>query len=1264
MDMNNNIGRFTFWKERFHPENLDDWEREFGFDIANQASMVSIDWPGSHTSNIVPGKMFKESKWLKVTDSKQRHFLELNWREAKNGIIYPVIQFTSHVEGTVWFNGYEYLMELFEREGGQRLSDVHRDQIQQKRLKQEAELKAKKARAEKMLRIQEKHTIKHRANYKNRWENGEFNPELIAQHDYLVKKGITANVVAASTAMPMAIVTGREFHKSDAGIYAKQARSWLGIPMQNFMGAYVGHQRIYKDGKAHARGSDMSQAHFIIGDIQNAKQLEYVEGYATGASIYKTALSEDKGEDIAVLVCFDKRGLSRIVKHYQQKWKAKKHIVRADNDHFKWLEGKGNAGMLAALELQDQLGCQATYPKFDQVSIDCKPTDFNDLEMLGGPAITAKQLWGNQVNRLKSDKNLFEFKLQLLRLTGQQSWKKYAKAAALSGAYLVPDQLNRKTVLDAIFDAIPNMLKIKHGEKKSIAGHLSWLVNKRFKEAEATKNFTQDVLDQDNINHIKVQAVMDPRGFPVIPDTVLEMVRGLRGATILKAAHGGGKTEKVMGPLMREADNGAAMVVHRVTLANQMANELDLLHYKNLLTGWVVNDTKCVTVVNSMTQQKFQGFFEQAELLCIDEATQVLRHVMGGRDAIHAPVRAYNKLLTAARAAKKVLLADADANDSLIEFLQQARPGQMINVIEVVSPAVNLTVKYCDNVEFVFHKIIEAAKANAVTGATTQRMLVATDTKSKAESVAQGIKSVWPQARVLCVTSQSKGDDDCVRFSNDPNGEAKNIDVLIYSPVISSGVSIKDTAAKFDMHFGLFHGVVVPSDILQMIRRDRNAAEFLVGFKPNHETLQTDRDAMVRGLMSAHQLSASKLNWSESDNEIAIQKTPFDEMYLDVKISEGKARNNYSSHCLMLMAAEGWKIERVEVDKCEAAVGKSELSASKDLVTLERHELITAQETPDENQYQNLKRRELITQAEQAQITRYEIENQLGVAVEIDAIEFFDNRGLSKIRRLELLQGTQQQAEKVENWEQQREVVLTQRRLTLAKWTKLTWIFKTLGVCPQTGAGQFNVDQARAVMDGLAGNLAAIDDYNALNLGPLINGLPTCPTRFVKAIIERIVPLVNGKKVRGVQFYRINQDKFAELLGYIAARFEIGQNSLKVDTVAELHDDNYATAFAMKTPQAPVLLALPEGGECIEGIINNNSDISPQQKHLLLSLVEWLKPSTDTDQIVQETGLLEWMKMSGTLTMGNLMRLARGWVDPQALDARWGDVVPMKAEEV
>lgn len=1260
---NQRAGLVRFWKERFgEADNTCDWFNEFSFDLSSTASMVKIDWDKSNTDRFIPGKMLK-NKDVKHTDSKQRHFMELNWREARNGVRYPVVQFTSHVDGTEIWNGYAALIELYEREGGQFLSDIERDRINAERAVRQAEQDQKKAHAEKLERIAEKHKIQNRAIYHHVYQQGDFSLAAIAGHPYAIKKGMDANVLA--NVEGLAIVSKKELDKR---VGFKRERNWFAIPMQNLAGEYCGQQRIYENGfKAHATGSDMSQAHFILGDVNTAQNIDYVEGFATGTSILKTAMAEGR-DDVAIIVCFDKNGLGRIVAHYQQRFTAKTHTIRADNDHFKFLAGKGNAGLSAALELQGKLGVKVTFPTFDDVSIANEPTDFNDLEMLGGQKLMAKQLWGRGTNKLVADKNMLKNKLQHLALAGDKSWKKIANQAVAAGAMYIPDQMDRTQVMDAVMAAVPAHLDVTRPDRRQISKFLTRLVKRRFLDAAATKNFSDDVKAQPNVNYINVKAVINENGHPVIPSSVLDMVKGLRGCTILKASHGSGKTQAVMGPLMRETQNGAAMIVHRITLANQMANELDLMHYKDLDESMVYHFTKLVSCVNSIIHAKFNQFFDKNELLCIDEATQVLRHCMGGKDAIHAPVRAYNKLLKAARNADKVLLADADANDSLVQFLEQARPGEMINIIHVESPAIDLNINYCSNTEFVYEQIMKAARRKS-------RFLVATDYAKKAAELEMNIRQVWPEAKILLMTGETKGDADQLAFSNDPNVIAANYDVLIYSPVISSGVSITNEDSSFAEHFGLFHGVVVPSDILQMIRRDRNAKQFMVGFKPSHSGQAVDQENLFEGLVEAYKNSAVDMNWEESSTSIAIEKTPFDDMYLNVRNAEARSRSAYIAHALMLFAAEGWKITRMQVDEAEAEQGAEMIAMGKELFETQREELVMNTKTATEDEYKQLKKAEFVSQEQNRMMVRYEIENNLGVAVDADSIKFHYANGLVKVKRLEMIQADYEAAAKIENWEQEQQIVITQRKMTVQRWNKLQFVFKTLGLDVHTGAGDYSIEDCRKVMNHFTASDAAWNEYNALRIGPQSEQHPTCATRFVKAILERFAPVVQSKKLQGVQFYQLNEEKFSQLNYYINARSTIGQNSMIQDELAEYHDDNrdissQIAAFlaAKNTVNASNDGLCSEGGENIEYVIYNNGQISPEQKHVLLSVISWLKTSKNNNQSEQnngcEQGLWAELQAKGLTTMSNLMKIARGWLDPQCLDTRWGQIAPISLAEV
>lgn len=1279
--MSSKQGLKSFWNDRFGPTaHYHDWLSEFAHDISAAAAEVEIDWYKSRTENIQPGKLFR-NKDIAVTDRTKRHFAELNWRETRHGIRFPVIQFTTQAHGgsTVWWSGYESLCELFEREGGRIYSDAERDRQRAERLRKS---KAREAQAEKdarAARLIEKHTRQRREIYRTRYDHGIIDADKVAGHPYAQRKLITPAVVAACGDMAPRLVAGKEFHKGTGKKWRKGWRGWLAIPMSDFSGRYCGQQRIYADGsKAHARGSNMTEAHIVIGDLMTADQIDYVEGFATGSSVYKA--HQLAGRNVAVMVCFDKNGLSRCVTHYAHLYDSKRHIIRADNDHFKWLEGKGNAGVIAALELAGKLSSKkvkASRPDFEQVSHRDHPTDYNDLEVLGGLRMVVQQLSARDL-KLAPEKNMFENKLQLLALTGKNGFMTAAKRAASAGAALVPHKYDRQTIAREILKNIPLQADPSVKQLNQVKGFLSWCVKNRFDMAAATKNFSDDVLKGDNVQHLKIKADITDEGYAVIPASVLDMVRSLKGSVILKAKHGTGKTERIMGPLMREAQGGASMIVHRVSLANQMSNELDLKHYKELDFVNVNWNTHMVTCVNSVVRADFDWWWKQADLMCIDEATQVLRHVMAGQDAIHAPVKAYNRLIQAARCADKVLLADADANDSLITFLNQARPGQPIHVIELESPAPDLTVDYCDNVAFVYEQIVQTARKQS------ERILVATDSIAKAHMTAEGIKQAWPDARVLCITAETKGSPEAIEFQADPNGSAAKLDVLIYSPVISSGVSIKHAAASFDRHFGLFHGVVVPSDIMQMIRRDRGAKQFLIGLNPNHEKHQTDRDALLRGLLSAYEESRTALDWQMTEDGVTIRTTHFDEMYLDVVTAQAQSRSDYISHTLMLMAADGWKINAVAVDDVTAEIGAEHMSQDREIVKTIRHTRIHSVTTPADEEYRDLKREELRTPEQLAQMARYEIEKHLGVDVTDDAIEFLDARGLTKVKRLETLRGTSEQIAKVDNWEQSRGVVLTQRRLVTSRWQTLNKVFELLGLDKLSGEGEYSVQQARDVVAMLTNTQAAIDMYNAIRIGPQIEVAPTCATRFVKGILERLVPVVNGRKLNGVQYYRLHSDKWAELNHYAAARAAIGEHALKQDTTAELGDDNAddstaaqtmnlptadqlsaiygvatATEAALSDPaEASIHAGYSEGGEIIEHNIKHNNKISPTQQQLLLSVIEWLKAPTNSGQFIPAERPIDRLDRLGALTLPNLMRLARGLWDPDGRDARFGSIVP------
>ena len=100
------------------------------------------------------------------------------------------------------------------------------------------------------------------------------------------------------------------------------------IPIRDVRGGIAGLQRIDASGNKKIQyGSKKESNFFVIGQLKknSAPVINYVEGYATGASYF-----EDHNQP--VVVCFDAYNLSNVAKVLFEFFKESKHVFIADND--------------------------------------------------------------------------------------------------------------------------------------------------------------------------------------------------------------------------------------------------------------------------------------------------------------------------------------------------------------------------------------------------------------------------------------------------------------------------------------------------------------------------------------------------------------------------------------------------------------------------------------------------------------------------------------------------------------------------------------------------------------------------------------------------------------------------------------------------------------------------------------------------------------------------------------------------------------------
>jgi phage/plasmid primase-like uncharacterized protein len=1192
-------GLAGFYQERFgsDPYALVDY---FYDQISDAAADAYVDWSSICNAIHYNGERLKKYSKVKIkaTDAKYNGKV-MAWGDIKTArgtdklepFDYPFLTFSNNATNPSTWSGFAALVELYEREGG-KLSDARHDQWKQQQEQRRAEREARKLEDERRAREKAERIHGERMAYERAWLTGEA-ASFHYEHGEQIRQG-TVEVLGDEDGTA-AYFQAKQI--SDIASRFKMLRMrdrhgvFTAVPMHDIDGNFLGLQRLYDDKKLQGTGVKMDGAHCVFGDLETAKRRYSAEGFATGASIYLAEIEAGKGDEVAVVVTFNVDNLVKVLRAYAKRYPAWRFHNAADNDQWK----DGNAGLLAALEIHRELKHPATVPNFEAQDelFGCSaqqmtelraqnrapvvgfsaeelaafkaarkgPTDWNDYHVAFGLKATAKALRANG-NAFKSSKDWFEFCLERLPYSGKRLGEKNAMAAIAAGMMLSPIKFSYDQVVAAVFSRLPEGLDTTARFKIRSRAH--WLAKQKLQQAKQLRGFSAAALARPNVQHLKIDGVRAEHGGIILPEHMAALVESLQGVIIVRAPMGSGKTEKLIAPLMK-ASSKAAYVAHRISLLDDAAARLGVEHYKQVFAWQMPHVSHLACCVNSLTKPMFynaeeRSWFTTLETLCIDEASQVLRHTTTG--PVEGRVKVMDALIDAVGAAERVLLCDADANDSLIEFCELARPGQTITVLEVSGSAEHVRIDHTDD-ESAWQLAIEQVKAG-------KRILVANDSAESAKKMAALIEAMVEQGkiapvRMLLVHADSKADQDVEAFLCNPNAEATKYDVLIYSPAISSGVSM--TTPHFDAHFGLFSGNTVgPSDAIQMLRRDRTARRYIVGIGHASVQRETDRERIWRGHMKADEVACE---FEETSDEIILRrrKTAFDHLYLATVTAENKARNNFANNLLLMLYAEGYNVQRLDVGSMGfdqddlTKASRSNRKAAGVIVFDKRMDLIDSVETPDEEQYLKLSRQEVRSESESAQLDRYHMEHQLGVdEITADDVAFYDDRGIAKVVAMELLQADEEHARAYDKAQRKARVTLTLHRWKTPAHAILCRVFEILGVDRFTGEGEFGSDQARKVLEYLTSSDDQVELYNALKLGRYIPSTSArlCPTTVVKSIFDRLGLALQKRKTNGAHLFSVNADNWQFIMAYCQRRAAKNVHSLTTHDHEATHQPKLA----------------------------------------------------------------------------------------------------------
>ncbi|MBE9229381.1 DUF3854 domain-containing protein [Phormidium sp. LEGE 05292] len=282
-----------------------------------------------------------------------------------------------------------------------------------------------------------------------------------------------------------------------------------------------------------------------------------------------------------------------------------------------------------------------------------------------------------------------------------------------------------------------------------------------------------------------------------------------------------GKT-KLIASQTRQLDEFVS-ITHRIFLGRSLALRLGYTWRTDADRGlgvWLDSDGEptlrlggCIEALLAFNPSEFSDFD-----IIIDEAVQVIRALLtsstcnqdGKRPAILAR---FTELI---RKARRVILADADLDDTTINYIKTLRgedscylvkndyklPGYDVELF--VSP---------DDSAIICHAVKLANEG--------KKLLIQTDSKLATKLLERMIKEGLkvPGHRILTINAETSGDEQAQSYVKFIESEYQKYDVVIASPSMCTGVSIE--MHWFDEVIGVYYGVLNDGDIAQALARVR-----------------------------------------------------------------------------------------------------------------------------------------------------------------------------------------------------------------------------------------------------------------------------------------------------------------------------------------------------------------------------------------------------------------------------------------------------------
>ena len=541
-------------------------------------------------------------------------------------------------------------------------------------------------------------------------------------------------------------------------------------------------------------------------------------------------------------------------------------------------------------------------------------------------------------------------------------------------------------------------------------------------------------------------------------ELVTQAINAPRGTIMLvKGRQGCGKTEHLLKPVAAHFSNATVIAISgTVSLVSDLATRLQLDDYKNASPGDLAASNGLAICINSLCNPKFAEILSRPNtVLLIDEVDRVLAGLHDPTGTLRKNAQpVLNRLTRLIQNARLVIGVDADVRNQTVETMSAIRhPEQPLVIHTIESQWALPKVRYGEKRQ-IWHEILQAVENN-------EKLMITSDTAGEVIRLSKILKALHKGKKIVEIQSRqgvaTTGDPEVKVLLKNINAGIANIDVLVCSPAVESGVSI--TTPHFTKHFALYSGVTSPTQIIQQMRRDRTATTITLGFCGNLiRNDPTDPGAILANLDAAHRetVTSSRVN-GEGFDVTHLPATEYDRRVTQYLAQEATQKNHAARNLLYLLEGLGYPLERLNAS-IAPEVGTDDLAAARDMEIAAEQLAIQCAADVSETEREAIRQTYQPTPEQSAEACRHDIRQVTGKVDEFQTIEEIDllawrnGKLVSEASRYTALMGDPDAAA-IDAQDEDNQVTLSHRSHRQALCDASRALFAAAGLNSDTGKG-------------------------------------------------------------------------------------------------------------------------------------------------------------------------------------------------------------------